>query len=296
MEMFPDDDAAREYFEKERWRGRPTCAQCGSPAKHMRCRKGYLRCEREGCRRQFTVRKGTVKEASNVGYCKWLLAMHAFHVARKGISSLQLAKGIGVTQKTAWFMSHRIREVMRQGDALGGIVEVDETYIGGKPSSRPRRRQAGKGRQGVTEKQPVMGTKEVGGRVLAKPLAKVDGKTALQFIVDSVAAGSTLHTDESRIYKGLPSALYDHHAVNHSKGIHVRGCVTINGIESVWALLKRTYQGVHHPWAPKHTHRYVDETAFRLGIARVELVGMERLRSFFAGAVDKRLTYKRLVS
>ena len=298
LEQFPDEQAAREYFEEARWGGKPQCPDCGSLGKHIKSRPGVLRCTDAKCRRQFTVRVGTIMEATKIGYRKWLLAMHTFHVSRKGISSLQLAKEIGVTQKTAWFMGHRIREAMAQGgDAmLGGIVQVDETYLGGNPANRPAHKRKGKGKQGVTTKQAVIGAKEVGGKMVTQPLPKVNAVTAQQFIVDNVQVGATLHTDENRVYGGLLGVFYDHHTVNHSKGEYVRQGVTTNEMEGAWTLLKRAYHGIHHHWAAKHTHRYAGEMAFRVGVARVELPGMERLRFLFKGGVGKRLKYKGLVA
>lgn len=297
LDKFPDEEAARTYFERQRWGNNPTCAFCGQPAKRMKSRVGYLRCTADGCRKQFTVRVGTVMEASKISYRKWLLAMHLFHVNRKGVSSLALSKEIGVTQKTAWFMAHRIREAMAQkgGALLQGQVEVDETYLGGRERNKPDHKRM-HGPRGPVGKQAVMGAKQRGGAVVAKPVAKADADTATRFIVANVGAGSTLQTDQSRIYGGLAGLFYCHQTVNHSAGVYVQGNAHTNSIEGFWSLLKRAYHGVHHHWDAKHTHRYVNEHAFRASKAGVELPGMVRLRRIMAGAVGKRLTYKRLTA
>jgi hypothetical protein len=213
--------------------------------------------------------------------------------ARKGISSLQLAKEIGITQKSAWFVLHRLREACGPKlEKLRGIIEIDETYVGGLEANKheSKRLKVGGGTGGKT---PVLAMRERGGRVIAGTIDEVDAFTVRPAIVAHVEAGATIHTDEAPIYKNIPG--FTHETVNHSAGEYVRDDVTTNGIESVFAVLKRGLLGVYHHASPKHLERYVDEFAFRLNEGNVKNHTMTRLDSFVRGTAGKRLTYKGLI-
>ena len=293
FEMFPDQESARLYLEGRRWPNGVDCPHCGSQKITARqgVRVGYYRCR--DCKEEFTVRTGTIFERSHVKLHKWIYAMYLVVTARKGISSMQLAKELGVTQKTAWFILGRLREACGDDfDKLRGIVEIDEVYIGGKEANKhaDKKLKAGRGPVGKTA---VMGARERGGKTVAKPVASADGETARTFARETVKPGATIYTDESRIYNRLP---FDHDAVNHSSGEYVRGEVHSNGIEAAWAVLKRSIHGTWHHVSPKHLHRYANECTFRLNEGNCERHTLDRLGSFVSKAFNHRITYRELAS
>ena len=290
LDAYPSDEAARLYFERERWGGEVQCVKCGCEGHEITTRRGVYQCFADGCRKQFTVRVGTIMESSKVGYRKWLLAMYLSHVHRKGISSHQLALEIGVTQKTAWFMGRRIRAACSEAmddSALDGPVQMDEAYLGGNEMNKHADDKLLAGR-GAVGKQAVMGARGKDGRVKAEAVANADGRTAAKFISQHVATGSAIHTDESAIYAHVGGMLHQHGTVNHSQGVYAKDGISTNAIESFWAIVKRAYHGTHHWWSRKHSQCYLNESAFRVGLARMEVPGMERLRMLAHGAFSAR--------
>lgn len=293
FEMFPDQESARVYLESRLWQQGTKCPVCGLGERITERKDGFYRCNQ--CKEDFTIRTGTIFERSHVPLHKWVYAMYLLVTARKGISSLQLAKEIGITQKSAWFLLHRLREACGPDlEKLRGIIEIDETFIGGIEANKHEHKKLKAGR-GTVGKTAVLGMRERGGRTIAAPIANTDAGTVQAEIHRHVEVGSTLHTDEAGAYAGIGGIFFDHDTVNHSEGEFVRDDVTTNGAESVFAVLKRGLIGVYHHASKKHLGRYVDEFAFRLNEGNVKRHTLARLDSFVTGAAGKRLTYKALI-
>ena len=250
------------------------------------------------CRKFFTVKTGTAMHASKTPTQNWMVAIYSVLTARKGVSSMQLSKELGVQQKTAWYMLQRIREACRRGDfKLANVVEVDETYIGGKEGNKHDAKKLKAGR-GAVGKTPVAGVRERGGKVVAKPVNRTDAATLVNFVEANVAPGATVNTDEARAYQGLPTPIngFRHETVKHGEGEYVRGEAHTNGIESVWAVFKRSVQGTWHHVSPKHLGRYVNEAAFRLNEGNCEVDTLERMQRFAQGIGGKRIPYAELTA
>lgn len=292
FEMFPDHESARKYLESRLWPNGVKCPFCGRMENITTRKNGFYRCNE--CGKDFTVRTGTIFERSHIPLHKWVYAMYLLVTSRKGVSSLQLSKEIGITQKSAWFVLHRLREAC--GDkltVLSGIVEVDETYIGGKEINKHEidKLKAGRGAVGKTA---VLGMRQRGGRTVAMPISDVNTGTLHTAVHARIGIGSMLHTDEAAAYNGLDGLFYRLEKINHGLGEYSRNGVTTNGIESVWAVLKRGLHGVYHHASKKHLARYIDEFTFRLNDGNVKIHTLDRLNSFVAATARKRLTYERL--
>jgi transposase-like protein len=291
--MFPDQETARIYLEGRLWPNGPRCPVCGMGDRITARAGGFYRCNQ--CKEDFTVRTGTIFERSHVPLHKWIYSMYLLVTARKGISSMQLAKEIGITQKSAWFVLQRLREAC--GDdltVLRGLVEIDEMYVGGKESNKHLDKRTMEKHRGAAGKAIVLGLRERDGRTKATPVPDTSRHTLSHAVHETVEIGSIIHTDEHPSYTGLGKD-YRHETINHGAGEYVRDGVTTNSIESVWAVMKRGLYGVYHHTSEKHLHRYVDEFTFRLNEGNVQRHTLDRLDSFIVNVAGKRLTYKALI-
>lgn len=294
---FHDEKAAYRFLEAQIWPDGPVCPHCGGfdrigKLEGESTRIGVHKCYQ--CRKPFTVKVGTVFESSHVKLHLWLQAAFLMCSSKKGISSNQLHRTLGVTLKTAWFMSHRLREAMRDTstEPMGGegkTVEADETYFG----KRKGVKKIGPGGQ-HRGMMAVVGLVQRGGKVRTFHVDKANKASVLGIVTDNVRRETTLHTDESYYYKGADKIVAKHETVVHSKDEYVRGAVTTNTVEGYFAIFKRGMKGVYQHCDEKHLHRYLSEFDFRYN-ERVALGvdDLQRTSKALGGIVGKRLTYRR---
>ncbi len=303
---YHDEEAAYAYLEARVWPEGPVCPHCGgverlSKMQGKSTRIGVYKCYQ--CRKQFRVTVGTVFESSHVPLNVWLQAVALLTSSKKGFSSNQLSRILGVTLKTAWFMSHRIREAMRDGvmaplGGNGGIVEADETYIGKKANREPSPQRRGRpytkgGKSGTGAKRAVVSLVERGGKVRSFHVENADKATVNRIVNANIDAESRIHTDESRIYNDVEFHFAQHEKVHHSSGEYARGDVTTNTVEGFFSIFKRGMVGVYQHCAEKNLHRYLAEFDFRYNNRMKLGIGdHERADNALIGIVGKRLTYQ----
>ena len=294
LKKFNTEFKCLKFLEKNIWLEGEKCGYCHSKKVSKKNKKdGFFFCN--DCKKRFNVRTNTIFHRSKIPLQKWLYAIYLLQTSRKGVSSLQLSKQLGITQKTAWFMLHRLRKACKsKGGMFSGSVTSDETYFGGEAKNKHSKDKPKK--QGKTDKIIVQGIKA--DNQLKLFIVNSPNKKTLQGnIAKSVEQGSTIQTGELKSYIGLDKH-YNHFTVKHSSGEYVcpfSGAST-NEIESVWALMKRGYKGVYHHWSKKHLHRYINEFSFRLDKGNCLIDTIDRVRSLVKGSVNKRLTYENLIA
>jgi transposase-like protein len=290
---FSDEQVCRDYLENIRWGDTPICPHCGNKEVYRYSNGKLYKCKE--CREQFTVKVGTIFEDSKISLSKWFVAIYLLTAHKKGISSLQLHRDLGVTQKTAWFMLQRIRYAIRTksfNKPLQNFVECDETYVGGKAKNKHAcKRSEGTQGRNTSDKTAVFGMVERGGNVIAQKVKDVSGNTLKPIIYDNVKDGSILSTDEWKSYIGLDGK-YKHLIVNHGAGIYVQGLAHTNTMENFWSLLKRGIIGIYHNVSSKHIDKYIDEFEFRYNSKTNTENGRFDL---FLQLVNGRLKYKELI-
>ncbi|MDE0265805.1 MAG: IS1595 family transposase [Thaumarchaeota archaeon] len=286
FEMFPDNDTAMRWFESRIWKDGRRCPTCRNPdTTEARHPKMPYYCYK--CRSHFSVKKGTVMECSKIPYRKWAIGTYLVATNLKGVSSMKIHRDLGITQRSAWFMIHRLRESWKKlagVDGMTGPVEIDEAFFGGSDKNRHA------DKKGTKPKTAVVGVKDrTTNKVAAAPVPETTKARLGHFINTHVDKGAKKYTDENRAYAGLPN----HESCNHSTGQWVRGMAHTNGMESFWSMMKRGYDGVFHHMSEDHLHRYVNEFAGRHNVRDMDTIDM--MGTMAGNMAGSRLTYKSLI-
>jgi hypothetical protein len=296
---FSNLDNCLAYLAKKRWPDDVViCPTCGGKEVHFLKTRRLWQCVNEHKRRQFSIKVGTIMEDSAIGLDKWLAAMWMICNDKNGISSYELHRCLGVTQKSAWFLGHRIRLSLQNGSLakLQGHVEVDETFIGGKARFMHRSKRAKLDKMGWGNKTIVGGFLERGGKVRTEVIKNRERSTLHAMVLDNVEYGSQLSTDDCHAYWGLDKK-YIHQIVDHAE-CYVRGQVHTNGLENFWSLVKRGLKGTYVAVEPFHLFRYLDEQVFRYNnrATKKHFIGDgDRFQMAVSQIGDKRVTYDQLI-
>ena len=290
--MFPDDAAAERWFIECRWPAGVGCPSCGSINVQERPTRKPQPYRCRDCRKDFSPKTGTLMQGSPLGYRTWAIALYFLTTGIKGTSSMKLHRDLKVTQKTAWFLAHRIRETWKGNDGapFEGPVEADEAYFGGKNKNRHKRKRK-KGSQGGAGKTIVAGVKDrKTNRIRAAVVERTDKATLTGFVSRAVdVETTTVYTDDTSSY-----SLPNHEVVKHSVGQYVNGMASTNGLESFWSLMKRGYHGTYHKMSPKHLPRYVGEFQGRHNDRPKDTI--KQMAEMARGMDGRRLRYRDLIA
>ena len=292
IKQYPSDEAAEKWFVQQRWPDGIACPHCGDmdiqqgtkhPKMPYRCR---------GCKKFFSTKTDSIMEGSKLGYQAWLIAIYSLTSNLKGTSSKKLHRDLGITQKSAWFLAHRIREgwTEKKFPPFNGPAEVDETFVGGLEANKHANKKI-RGGRGTVGKRAVAGIRDrETGLVVAKPVANTDRETLQGFVQDNVADGAPIYTDDAKAYDGLPN----HETVKHGIGEYVRDNAHTNSLESFWAMFKRGHKGTYHKMSKKHLRRYVDEFGGRHNDRPRDT--REQMTKLVQGMDGKRLKFNELIA
>lgn len=294
IRRFPDARSAQDWFASRRWPGGPRCPRCGTGNVLVGTAHKSMPYRCRPCRRYFSVKTGTVMEDSKLSCQTWAIAIYLLATGIKGQSSMKLHRDLGITQKTAWHLAHRIRKTFARATApFEGPVEVDETFLGGKRKNMSLARRARTSGRGPVGKAIVVGAKDRKTRaVAAEVIPNVESLTLKSFVRVQAEPGATVYTDTAGGY--LTMRGFRHEAVSHSTGEYVRGQAHTNGIESFWSMLKRGYIGTYHKMSRKHLDRYVDEFAGRHNLRDADTT--DQMEAMASGFLGQRLRYATLTA
>ena len=301
MDVFPTEDAAREWFEAIYWPDERHCGHCDGVRTRPVPSAKPMPYWCTDCRKYFSVKTGTAMADSKLPLRKWALGIYLCLTSLKSVSSMKLHRDLGIGQKAAWFMLHRLREAWASnlGDPFDGPVEVDETYVGGKRrnmSNAKRKELAGTGR-GAVGKTAVVGAKDrASNQVRAKVIEGTDADTLVPFVEENAANGAAVYTDDAAAYTSLPTMFNGiaHESVKHSVSEYVRGQAHTNGVESFWSMLKRAHKGTFHKISPKHLDRYVQEFAGKHNLREQDTLAQMAVVAL--GLAGRRLKYLELIA
>ena len=288
---YPTDEAAEQWFIESRWPNGVFCPKCGSDNIQERPTKKPQPYRCRSCRKDFSVKTDSLMHNSPLGFQTWLIAIYLLTTGIKGVSSMKLHRDLGITQRSAWYLSHRIRENFKdQKDPFSGPVEADEGFFGGLEKNKHSKKKLRAGR-GTAGKATVVAVKDrATNQVSAKVVAGRDAATLQGFVIENTTEDATVYTDENLAYRGIPR---NHEAVTHSIGEYVNDMAHTNGLESFWSLLKRSYHGTYHQMSEKHLHRYINEFSGRHNNRPKDTI--EQMRSIVRRMDGKLLRYSDLI-